>query len=57
MFVFNVFLYMMFVFNPPMYQEAKDSGNYPCYGVIANDDGSMPDATDMPVCWYDPSAY
>jgi hypothetical protein len=51
MWVFNVFLYMMFLSNPAVYQEFKDSGS-PCY-VYRSDSGEDP-ATGAPPCFYDP---
>ena len=51
MWVFNVFLYLTFLFNQAQYQEMKQAG-YPCYGWAG---GGSPDSAP-PVCFYDPSA-
>jgi hypothetical protein len=53
MYVFSVFLYMVYLWNAAMYQEMKQTGDYPCYGWVG---GGSPDSAP-PVCFYDPSAY
>lgn len=51
MWVFNVFLYMMFVFSPQQYKQAVAAGE-PCYGYAAQ---LGDDPSPQPVCFYDPS--
>jgi hypothetical protein len=50
MWMFNIILYLMFLFNQPVYQEMKAEG-YACYGYVAalgNEDPNTP-----PPCFYD----
>ena len=53
MFVLNVFMYLLSLFNQPLYQEFKDAG-YPCYGYLPTVSAPAP-TTQQPVCFYDPS--
>jgi hypothetical protein len=55
MWVFNVWLYLVFLANQPGYQTLVDAG-MPCYGYAAQlaDDPAAP-VPPQPVCWYDPS--
>lgn len=51
MWVFNVLLYLCFLFAPAQYAERVSAGAS-CYGYAAamgNDQG------EQPVCWYDPA--
>jgi len=58
MYVFNLFLYLMFIFNPPAYDAAVAAGA-PCYGFapqlasVAAEIGA--DTEHQPVCPYDPT--
>jgi len=52
MFVLNVWLYLMFLFNPPGYRVWVAAGA-PCYGYVASLGAEAPSAP--PVCFYDPS--
>ena len=52
MWAFNIFLYLMWAFNPPVYQGMVANGaacvyNQPIGGVYATG--------PAPACWYDPS--
>jgi hypothetical protein len=54
MWVLNVFLYLAWCFNPPLYGALKAAGA-PCYAYIA--DLGSPGFTaspEAPVCFYDP---
>ena len=58
MYIFNLFLYLMFVFSPQQYESAVSAGA-PCYGYapqlapIAAQLGV--DESVQPVCPYDPT--
>jgi hypothetical protein len=55
MWVFNVLLYLMFVFNPTVYDAMKASGA-PCYAFVASlADAEHPAGIDPPPCFYDPT--
>jgi hypothetical protein len=53
MWIFNVFLYLMFLFSPKQYLESKAMGA-PCYAYVS-DHGELP-TTPPPPCFYDPEA-
>ncbi len=53
MWVFNVFLYLQFLFNPPQYTAFVDAGAT-CYAYVS-DHGETPQ-TERPVCFYAPGA-
>jgi hypothetical protein len=50
MWIFNVFLYLMFISNPVVYRELKQVGA-PCY-AYHSDHGERPDSPPPP-CFYD----
>ena len=56
MWVFNVWLYLNFVFNPSGYQQWKSAGQ-PCYAYVASlADPAFPQNPNVqPTCWYDPT--
>ena len=58
MWALNVWIYLVFCFNPGLYQSLKATGQYPCYVYVQD---AAPGATSgqdaAPACFYDPSAY
>ena len=53
MWVFNVFLYLTWLFAPAIY-DAKVASGEPCY-VFVQQLGDGSDPGPMPVCWYAPA--
>ena len=51
MWVFNVFLYLCFLFSPKQY-DASVAAGAPCYSYVAN---LGDDSGAQPICWYDPT--
>jgi hypothetical protein len=50
--VLNSFLFFMWLFNQPVYQQMKAAGE-PCYAVLP---GTLPDSP-QPECFYDPTNF
>lgn len=51
--VFNIWLYLLFVFNPQGYAQDVAAG-YPCYALVQLAFAGPGDPGPMPPCWYDP---